>query len=64
MADISPIDLQAALKGADYPATGDDLARLAEQNRADESLVQQLRSLPDGIYDGPDAVSQEVYRTA
>lgn len=59
MATVNPIELQKALKGADYPATGDDLARLARDNGADDRLVERLESL-DGDYDGPDAVSKAV----
>ncbi|MET9549131.1 DUF2795 domain-containing protein [Streptomyces sp. NPDC006627] len=35
MADISPIDLQKALKGAEYPCNRDNLVSLAEDNGAD-----------------------------
>jgi hypothetical protein len=47
-------EVQKALKGADYPTDGDDLARLAERNGADSELVDRLRGLPQ--VDGPNAV--------
>ena len=36
-------DEQKHLKGADYPASGEELASLAERNNAPDELVEQLR---------------------
>jgi hypothetical protein len=38
-------EVQKALKGADYPADGDDLADLAESNDADQEIVDALRGI-------------------
>jgi hypothetical protein len=51
-------DVQAALKGADYPATGDELAALARDNGADQELVDALEGI--GEVDGPTGVQQEL----
>ena len=40
---ISAASVRKALKGADYPATGEELADLAEGNGADQDLVDALR---------------------
>ena len=40
---FSVTTVQKALKGADYPATGEELADLAETNGADQDLVDALR---------------------
>ncbi|CAL9623721.1 hypothetical protein SUDANB120_05928 [Streptomyces sp. enrichment culture] len=61
MADISPIDVQKALKGAEYPASSDDLASLAESNGADDNVVEKLRSSRSKQYDGPDDVQKAVF---
>jgi hypothetical protein len=61
MATLSPIDLQKALKGMDYPATRDDLVRRAEDNGADGDVVEALRQIPDREYEGPSGVSAEVF---
>lgn len=37
--------VQKALKGADYPADGDDLADLADSNDADQEIVDALRGI-------------------
>lgn len=50
-------EVQRVLKGADYPASGADLADLAERNGADADLVEELRSI-DGDVDGPNAVME------
>ncbi len=38
-------DVQKALKGADYPADGDDLADLADSNDASQELVDAIRGI-------------------
>ena len=43
--DFNPVEVQKHLKGADYPASGEELASLAESNNAPEELVEELRSL-------------------
>ncbi|MET9375646.1 DUF2795 domain-containing protein [Streptomyces sp. NPDC003035] len=62
MADISPIDVQKALKGAHYPASGEDLAGLARDNGADDSVAEKLRSASGGKeYSGPDDVQKALF---
>jgi ABC-type glycerol-3-phosphate transport system substrate-binding protein len=46
-------DVQKALKGADYPATRDDLVSLAERNRADGEVVDALRGMDGDSFDSP-----------
>ncbi|MGW7465997.1 DUF2795 domain-containing protein [Streptomyces xantholiticus] len=62
MASISPIDLQKALKGADYPARRDDLIALAKDNGADDALVQKLTGASEDEFDGPNDVQKAVFR--
>jgi hypothetical protein len=54
-------DVQKALKGADYPASKEELADLAEQNDADQDLIDAIRGLGRDEFDGPDDV-QEAFR--
>ncbi|CAL9652928.1 DUF2795 domain-containing protein [Streptomyces sp. Tu 3180] len=61
MADVSPIDLQKALKGADYPASRDDLVSLARDNGADDNLVQKLTQAGTKRFDGPNDVQKAVF---
>jgi len=51
-------EVQKALKGADYPMTGEQLADLAKRNNADEGLVEELRALRE--VDGPNGVMKEL----
>jgi uncharacterized protein DUF2795 len=51
-------EVQKSLKGADYPATGEQLADLARGNGADDDLVQELSSI--GEVSGPDQVMSEL----
>jgi hypothetical protein len=49
-------DVQKALKGADYPATRDELVQLAQRNGADQEVVQALQQADGDRFDGPDQV--------
>jgi hypothetical protein len=51
-------EVQKALKGADYPMTGDQLAELAKRNGGGEELVRALRGV--GEVNGPNAVMAEL----
>ncbi|MEV5729158.1 DUF2795 domain-containing protein [Streptomyces pharetrae] len=62
MASISPIDLQKALKGAEYPARRDDLVSLAKDNGADDLLVEKLSNASTDEFDGPNDVQKVVFQ--
>jgi hypothetical protein len=53
---VRVIDVQKALKGADYPASRTDLVSLAESNGADAEVVDALRGMDGDSYDTPAAV--------
>jgi hypothetical protein len=48
-------EVQKALKGASYPASGSELAELAKRNGGDDALVEELASRDDE-FSGPDQV--------
>ncbi|WP_431018433.1 DUF2795 domain-containing protein [Burkholderia gladioli] len=56
----SPIDVQRALKGVDYPAVKADLVKHAREGQADDAVVDLLTRIPDREYDTPASVSKEV----
>jgi hypothetical protein len=51
-------EVQKALKGADYPMDGTQLAELAKKNGAGDDLVEALRGL--GEADGPNGVMKQL----
>ncbi len=53
-------EVQKALKGVNYPASKDELADHAERNGGDRELVDALRSMSKGSFDGPNAVMKEL----
>ena len=53
---IQITEVQKALKGVDYPASRDELASHAEGNGADREVVEALRGMSKGSFDGPNAV--------
>ncbi|WP_128379933.1 DUF2795 domain-containing protein [Streptomyces cavernae] len=64
MASISPIDLQKALKGVEYPTTGENLAQTAQENGADQQLVDLLNEHGEEEFEGPNEVSRAVFESA
>lgn len=52
-------DVQKALKGANYPATSDELAELAGSNGADDGLVEALRGA-GGRFEAPTEVMERL----
>jgi hypothetical protein len=57
----SPIDIQKALSGMDYPAGKDQIVQQAERNGASRDVLDALRKIPDRTYEGPSGVSKEVF---
>ncbi|HET9876706.1 MAG TPA: DUF2795 domain-containing protein [Mycobacterium sp.] len=53
-------EVQRHLAGFGYPGTPHDLADHARDKGADETLVDTLRSLRKGSFDGLDAVIEEL----
>jgi hypothetical protein len=56
--DVNPIELQKHLKGADYPASRDDLVGLARSNGAPDDIVSALENAGSDSFDGPDDVQR------
>ena len=57
---IEVTEVQKALKGADYPADGEELAAQARDNGADDELVEALEDLPE--VEGPTDVMEQLKR--
>lgn len=59
--EITHLELRAALHGATYPATGDDLAAVARVNQAPVEAVELLERLgTDDLFDSIDEVLDEL----
>lgn len=58
---VSPIDIQKALGGMDYPATKDDIVKHARDNGGDKEVLDALRKIEDREYEGPSGVSAAVF---
>ena len=59
MADkVSPIEIQKALGGMDYPADKDAIVKHAESKGAGDDVLEALRNLPDRSYEGPTGVNE------
>jgi hypothetical protein len=58
---VSPIDIQKALSGMDYPATKEQIVRHAEQHGGDDEVLEALKKIDDREYEGPSGVSSAVF---
>ncbi len=61
--DFNPVDVQKHLKGAHYPASGEELASIAESNGASDALVERLQKIGDEGFSGPDKVMAALKRS-
>ena len=58
---VSPIDIQKALGGMDYPATKEEIVKHAEQHGGGKDVVEALKGIEDREYEGPSGVSSAVF---
>jgi hypothetical protein len=58
---VSPIDIQKALSGMDYPASKQDIVSHAEKNGGDKEVLEALKGIEDREYEGPSGVSSAVF---
>lgn len=58
MPTVNPIQVQKYLKGVDYPASREDLVAHAEDQGADEDVLDLLDQLPEDEYETPAEVSK------
>ncbi|MEV0977180.1 DUF2795 domain-containing protein [Streptomyces sp. NPDC049915] len=63
MADLSPIDLQKALSGMDYPTDKKHLVEVARKNKAADKIVSRLDGLKEDHFDGPNEVQKAVFNS-
>ncbi|OLE24334.1 MAG: hypothetical protein AUG44_19515 [Actinobacteria bacterium 13_1_20CM_3_71_11] len=57
---VNPIQLQKYLSGIDYPANKQDLIARAQQQGADDNVVQTIKSLPRDDFNSPNDVSEAI----
>ena len=57
---VNPVQVEKFLKGVDYPATKEDLIRHAQQQGADQQVLETLKQLPDKTFEGPAGVSKAI----
>jgi hypothetical protein len=58
MAKINPIELQKSLKGVDYPAKKDDIVKAAENNGAEDEILEALRNISEDSFEKPTDVTK------
>ena len=53
---FNPIEAQKYLKGVEYPASKEELIRVAESNGAPQEMIEDLQAHGEEQFDGPSAV--------
>ncbi|MCN9243513.1 DUF2795 domain-containing protein [Streptomyces sp. NPDC052051] len=61
MARVSPVDLQKALSGTDYPTDREALVECAKRNHASKEITEELSHLRKKTFDNPAEVSKAVF---
>jgi Protein of unknown function (DUF2795) len=56
----SPVAIQKALAGVDYPTTRERLAETARAHHADQQIIELIDRLPDKDFASPAAVSKAI----
>jgi hypothetical protein len=59
---VSPIDIQKALGGMDYPAKKEDIVKHAQDNGGGDDVIKALQGIEDREYEGPSGVSESVFK--
>jgi hypothetical protein len=60
---VSPLDVERALRGIEYPATRAQLIERARANYAAWQVIDRFERLPEQSYGGPDDVLSAVVAT-
>ena len=60
MAKVNPIQVQKFLSGIDYPAKTQDLVDKAQQEGADQGVVDTLQQMPGDSFNSPNDVSEAI----
>jgi hypothetical protein len=58
---VSPIDIQKALGGMEYPAKKEDIVKHAQEHGGGDDVLEALKGIQDREYDGPSGVSAAVF---
>jgi hypothetical protein len=58
---VSPIDIQKALGGMDYPASKEEIVKHAQEHGGDAEVIDALKGIEDREYEGPSGVSAAVF---
>jgi len=63
MARAIIVDVHKYIQDLDYPATRDDILRMAKKSGADEEMRAALGKLPSTDFETPDEVSRALGKT-
>jgi hypothetical protein len=57
---VNPIQVEKFLKGMDYPVSKQDIIQKAEEEGADDNVIETLNKLPERQYNSPVSISKEL----
>ena len=56
----NPVEVEKSLKGMDYPAKKEDLIKHAQQQGANQDVLETLKDLPEENFQSPIDVSKAI----
>ncbi len=59
-ARVNPIQVQKFLKGVDYPCSKQELISKAQQEGADQNVLQTLQAMPMERFNSPNDVAEAI----
>jgi len=60
---VSPVAIEKAIKGLDFPASKDDLVRQAQRNNAPQDVMEKIRGLPGNTFNRPTDLTRALGQT-
>jgi len=61
---VNPIQVQKFLKGIDYPTSKQQLIKTAQEEGADDNVIQTLQEMSADQYNSPNDVAQAIGKIA
>lgn len=62
MNTVNPVQVQKFLKDIDYPCSKDEIIGAAQEQGADENVIDTLRRIPMDTFNSPNDISEGIGR--
>ena len=56
----NPVTIQKYLRGIEYPCSKDELIEKAQEEGAEDDVIETLSAMPDEIFESPADIAQSI----